>query len=254
MTKVFGQVYADAYDAIYGEKDYAGECDLLESIFSSSSRPVRRVLDLGCGTGNHTLRLASRGYQVAGVDRSAEMLRVARTKAEEGALSVDLWEGDIRSARLNQTFDAVLLMFAVLGYQSENLDILSTLQTARAHLESDGLLIFDVWYGPAVLSQRPGERVRLYENDNGRILRWSRGELDVRRQLCAVHYHVWQFDSQQSAIETTETHTMRFFFESELALFLGIAGFKLESISAFPNINAPPAEDTWNILVTATAV
>ena len=57
------------------------------------------------------------------------------------------------------------MMFAVLGYQHTNADVLDALATARAHLDVGGLFAFDVWYGPAVLSERPSERVKV---DRGR--------------------------------------------------------------------------------------
>ena len=70
---VFGKTYASAYDAMYAEKDYEGEVDLLEAAFERFGSRVESVLDLGCGTGNHLAPLARRGYEVAGVDRSADI-------------------------------------------------------------------------------------------------------------------------------------------------------------------------------------
>ena len=55
-----------------------------------------------------------------------------------------------------QTFDAAVMMFAVLSYQLSNQDVLSTLATVRRHLQVGGLFIADLWYGPAVLNERPG--------------------------------------------------------------------------------------------------
>jgi len=71
MNTVFGSEYAGAYDAIYGDKDYAAECDLVERIFKTYGYGVvQSVMDLGCGTGGHALPLAERGYEVSGIDRS----------------------------------------------------------------------------------------------------------------------------------------------------------------------------------------
>ena len=81
---VFGS-YAQFYDSFYRDKDYAGECDFLEQMFSRhATATVREILDLGCGTGGHVLRLLERGYDVSGVDRSEEMLASARHKAGGG--------------------------------------------------------------------------------------------------------------------------------------------------------------------------
>jgi len=61
--------YASAYDFLYQDKDYEKECDFIESIFVRYSGNVKRVLDLGCGTGGHALILVRRGYHIVGVDR-----------------------------------------------------------------------------------------------------------------------------------------------------------------------------------------
>lgn len=74
--------YAKYYDAMYQEKDYAAECNFLEKIFKTyASSPIRRILDVGCGTGGHALPLAKRDYFTTGVDASAAMVDVARQKS-----------------------------------------------------------------------------------------------------------------------------------------------------------------------------
>ena len=55
--------------------------------------------------------------------------------------------------------DATVMMFAVLGYFPGNSDVQAALDSARRHLRPGGLFFCDMWYGPAVLSQRPSERI-----------------------------------------------------------------------------------------------
>src|SRR5947209_19234510 len=94
---VFGQEYASIYNLLYEDKDYAAECDVLERVFRTfGSRQVHRVLDLGCGTGNHAVPLAERGYQVVGVDRSEDMLARARARGSAAEFrSGDLTQLDL---------------------------------------------------------------------------------------------------------------------------------------------------------------
>lgn len=116
---VFKQGYADQYDLFYGDKDYESECDLLERVFKRYSKePVHTILDLGCGTGNHSIPLACRGYEVHGVDLSENMLAHALKKSQSGKINHPpvFSQGDVRSVDLGKQFDAVLMMFAVLGY------------------------------------------------------------------------------------------------------------------------------------------
>ena len=80
--KAFGIQYASFYDALYSEKDYEAECDLIEEIVHRyGDGGVNTILDLGCGTGGHTIPLSQRGYMVTGVDRSEPMLAQARLKS-----------------------------------------------------------------------------------------------------------------------------------------------------------------------------
>jgi SAM-dependent methyltransferase len=250
MGSVFGPAYAGAYDATYEGKDYESECDLIEQAFDRyASRQIESVLDVGCGTGGHSLILAERGYDVIGVDQSPEMLRRARAKAESAGIRARFLEGDARTLRLDRSFDAVLLMFAVLGYQQTNEDVRDTLAAARRHLEPDGILFFDVWYGPGVLISPPGVAEREIDTPEGPVLRKATGELDVRRHLCTVRYRLGR-----PGEEETEDHVMRYFFPRELELFLELAGFELVSLSPIDTLEGEPGPETWNVNVVARAV
>ena len=253
MTRVFGAEYAAVYDQLYGDKDYDAEIELLENVFRQcGEHPVRRVLDLGCGTGNHAAPLAQRGYSVVGVDRSQDMLR----RAEERASGATFALGDITRIDLGQEFDVVLMMFAVLGYQTANCDVRAALDTARRHLDREGLLFADVWYGPAVLAQRPSDRVKVIDlPDGAQLIRAASSELDTRRNVCTVRYHLWRIADGQARSEVREEHPMRYFFAPELELFLNQAGFELVRLGAFPRfLEDEPSEMTWNVAFAARAV
>ena len=256
MTQLFGSLYADSYDTLYKDKNYSAECDLLESIFRQyAPQPVKTVLDLGCGTGNHALILSERGYDVFGVDRSPEMIAKAHLKSENVKGKRPTWKcDDIKNFRANRTFDAVLIMFAVLGYQLTNEDVLTTLATARTHLKPGGLLAFDVWYGPAVLNEKPSQRVKVIPTERGQILRVSSGALDTFTETCTVNYLLWNLEANRPVEYTEESHVMRYFFPQELQLFLRSSSFRAERTGAFPEFHKDPDQTTWNVLQIATAV
>ncbi|HXF75960.1 MAG TPA: class I SAM-dependent methyltransferase [Methylomirabilota bacterium] len=257
MTERFGPAYASAYDALYQDKDYLEETRLIDRLLRThGAGPVRAVLDLGCGTGNHALLLAQRGYQVVGVDGSAEMLEAARQKAALGrsASGASFHQSDIAGLRLQQAFDAALMMFAVLGYQLENRDVLAALRAARKHLRQGGLFIFDVWHGPAVLCQGPSERVKSIRTENGQLLRAASGRLDIQRHRCQVNYRLWKIEGERLVGQTEETHLMRYFFPLELELFLESSQFALVRLGAFPEFERDPDTTTWSVLGVARAV
>lgn len=256
VSSMFGPIYAHAYDTLYRDKDYLEESALIQRLFQQYHKgSLRTVLDLGCGTGNHALPLCRAGYEVVGVDFSEDMLAEARRKATEAGSRVAVFHhADIRSLELKQMFDAGLMMFAVLGYQLENADVLAALKSVRSHLRRDGLLLFDVWYGPAVLTEGPSQRVKVIPTDEGQVLRVASGRLDGRRQVCTVRYQLWELRQRQLVSSVEETHRMRYFFPLELEFFLECAGFRLRELRGFPDFDRPADETTWNVMGVASAV
>jgi SAM-dependent methyltransferase len=251
----FGREYADLYDLLYSDKDYEAECDLVEEVFRRySTARIQTILDLGCGTGNHALILARRGYQITGVDRSNEMLARANQKIAFDPLRSSsnpptFCRGDIRSLDLHEQFDAVLMMFAVLGYQLTNDDVSAALRTVRRHLKPDGLFVCDVWYGPAVLAIRPSERAKVIPTDDGKVLRIASGSLDIYHHLAEVHYYSWRLRGQQVVSESEEIHRMRYFFPQELVLFMAQEQLNLVDMYAFGTLEKAPSDKSWNTIV-----
>ena len=257
MTELFGAGYAAAYDLLYQDKNYQEESRLIDRLLQShGDGQLRSVLDLGCGTGNHAIPLAQIGYEVFGVDRSAGMLEAARQKTAGGNKNGKLRfvQADIRDFTVERTFDAALMMFAVLGYQLENRDVLAALRTARRHLREGGIFIFDFWYGPAVLRQGPSERIKVISTDRGQLLRVAAGDLDLERHLCTVKYRLWRIEDDRLTGQDEEIHCMRYFFPLELNLFLESAGFLPVRFGAFPEFDRKPDADTWNVLGLARAI
>lgn len=252
MTEVFGAEYSDSYDALYADKDYGAECDLVEEIFRRADRPVRSLLDLGCGTGRHSIELARRGYEVVGVDLSEAMLERARRRAVGKLAGTTAFHcGDIQTIQLDRRFDAVLSMFAVVGYQISDVAVRSTLANVRRHLEPGGVFIFDVWYGPAVAAVGPSARVKVVPVDGGEIERKAVGTLESGSHVCTVKYELTRRSAGEPDATAAETHRMRYFFEDELGKFLSEVGLTLKSLTAFPDVDQAPSVDSWNVLAVA---
>lgn len=256
MTEVFGKEYADTYDIVYGNKDYEGECDaILKFVSTFGDGNVRRLLDLGCGTGRHAIPLSERGYEVFGVDQSEAMLARARQRAASrtSKTPLEFQRADIRSLSLNRTFDAALIMFSVLGYMTTNEDLLATLGAARRHVRDSGLLIADIWYGPAVTADPPGDRMKEIDHQSGRIIRFSSGRHFAHEQCCTVAIRTLRVKNGGLVDEKHETHKVRYFFPLELELALRATGFRMLALRNFPNIDEPPSLGQWAAAFVAKA-
>jgi SAM-dependent methyltransferase len=249
--------YAGVYDALYREKDYEGECDFLEEIFRRySAGDLKHLLDMGCGSGGHAIPLARRGYQVFGIDRSPQMIAIARRKGQTPELSERLrFEvADAQNAELGETFDAVICMFAVLSYQTSNENLLATLRTVRKHLKPEGLFICDFWYGPAVLYQRPTERAKIINDGQDRIIRLVRPTIDTQTNTVTVLYYLFRLRNNQLIEEAEETHVMRFLFQPEIEFFMAHAGLRLVHFCPFLEFDRCASEATWNVTAIAQII
>ena len=218
MSKVFDK-YAQYYDLLYQDKDYSGEVNYIDGLIKRHSPGAKTLLDLGCGTGKHDHFLSLAGYNVSGVDLSPEMIDLAKTKYSSSGCS--FYTGDVRDVDLKQQFDIVISLFHVISYQTNNEDVVQMLQTAKKHLKPNGLFIFDFWYGPGVLTERPVKRTKLLENDSLVVSRLAEPIMYANRNVVDVNYAVTVTDKTSKENHTLhEKHPMRYFFMPELLHFL----------------------------------
>ncbi len=248
------QRYAQYYDLIYQDKDYGVECDFVEAALRKySHRPVKSLLDMGCGTGNHSIPLARRGYRMTGIDLSPVMLGQAREKAKAAGLEISLHHGDIRDFTPGGKFDGCLCMFTVLGYLQETKDVLSALANARRHLDVGSLFILDVWNGLAVLRTLPSVRVKASQQGNRKLIRTVEPELDAFRHICWVNYRLLVMDGDRVIDDVEERHLSRFFFPQEIKHYLEDSGFEVLEVCSFPELGTAVNESVWTIAAVARA-
>ena len=245
------QDYARFYDTYYRQKDYGAEVDFVLGLARRFGVPPARVLDMGCGTGRHSEQFWNRGVAADGFDLSAPMLEQARARLAGGGRDADLRVGDLRTFRNGRTYDLAVAMFAVLGYLVTNADWRAGLATAATHLKPGGLLVFDGWFGPAVLAQRPETRCHTYEEDGRTVTREVTPELDPVAQSVTARYRIRATRDGKVESEFTEDHRMRFLFVQEVDLLLENAGFQLLHVCPFLAPDGRLTTETWNLSVVA---
>jgi SAM-dependent methyltransferase len=215
------------------------------------------VLDLGCGTGRHDFLLADRGYDVTGVDISAEMLAVAQTerarRLKAGVAAPKFAQGDVRSVRVGERFDVVVSLFHVMSYQSTNEDLLAGLRTLREHVAPGGLVLFDAWYGPTVLTDRPVVRIKRLQGDGYDVTRLAEPVLHPNQNVVDVNYQIIIAERGGERTQVLhETHRMRYLFVPEVLLMLSTVGLRLERACEFAT-DGELGFGTWNVLFVASS-
>jgi SAM-dependent methyltransferase len=240
--------YSAYYDLIYRDKDYAAEAEYVARSIRSIVPTARRLLELGSGTGRHARLLAPMGFDVHGIERSPEMVSVAKADSCPSAGSFTCEVGDICGVNLGCIFDAVISLFHVISYQASNEALQAVFQVATDHLGPDGLFLFDVWHGPAVLTQGPSDRVKEVDDDRHRIKRTSHAELDTNRSTVKVVYDMECEDRQSGKIARfTEEHLMRYLFPTEVDLLARGCGLRRVRTEEFLS-GEPPSPSTWSVL------
>ncbi len=133
--------YAIQYDKEGFTKGTIGECDFLEQEISYDK--TINILDIGCGTGRHSIELAKRGYSVVGIDLSASSLKRAQEKASEQNISIDFKQYDARELPFIDEFDLVIMLceggFCLMETDEMNFKIL---ESAAKALKPNGKFIF----------------------------------------------------------------------------------------------------------------
>ncbi|MBQ2931935.1 MAG: class I SAM-dependent methyltransferase [Clostridia bacterium] len=135
--------FAEVYDKLQ-DADYNKFVDYYEQIFARLGKKPKLVLDLACGTGNITIPMAKRGYDMIGLDLSCEMLNIARNKTAAESLDILFLNQDMCEMELYGTVDAIVCALDGLNYITDEDDLRQIFKLAANYLNPGGVMIFDM--------------------------------------------------------------------------------------------------------------
>jgi SAM-dependent methyltransferase len=250
--------YAQYYDLLYKEKDYAGEARFVHEQLLRQGGGAGSLLELGCGTGRHAVEFVRLGQSVTGVDLSPLMVEQAKARAAVlsspagNNLMYDV--GDVRSVRLPHKFDGVASLFHVMSYQTTDADLLAACRTAAYHLNLGGVFFFDFWYGPAVKHDPPQVRVKRLEDDSIHVTRIAEPIHEPSRHIVTVNYDIFLRTKSDGLLEEIrEEHPMRYLFIPELTGILECTGFEVRDAGAWMS-DQPPSSESWYAWLVAKLI
>ena len=266
---------ASAYDRFNADVDYERWSDFIEACFGKflPAKP-EIVLDLACGTGRMTFPLADRGYDMIGIDGSAEMLSEAcdknndrtdrlfeeaceRLGLDPDGLDTDaameelakhpaplFLQQDMRDFELYGTVDATVCCLDSLNYLCGDGDLLACLQCIHLYLAPGGLLVFDV-NSPYKFAHTYGNNAYILEDEDedGRAVfcGWQ-NEYDPETRLCKFYLSLFAEGEDGTYVRSDEEQTERCFDEAELTAALDEAGFDLCGI--YSDFDFSPVTET----------
>jgi SAM-dependent methyltransferase len=188
-----------------------------------------RLLDVPCGGGRHSLALASRGYQLTGVDLSAEFLATARSAAAEKAADVDWQQREMRDLPWKAEFDGAFSFGNSFGYDSDDGNA-AFLKAAASVLKPGARLLLDTGYVTEILLPSLQERAWYQTGD---VLTLSERRYDHVQSRLHVDY-IWIRDGR------TEKRSMsaRLYSYRELGQLFEEAGFT--DVAGFSSLTGEP--------------
>jgi SAM-dependent methyltransferase len=244
MSHNIFNAYSRYYDLLYKDKDYDGETAYIQSLLTRYGMQKANLLEFGSGTGKHGCLLARQGNVVHGIELSADMVSKAET-----ATGFTCQKGDITSVKMGRHYDAVLSLFHVISYLTQNEELQTVFSNAALHLKSGGLFIFDFWYSPAVYAQKPVIRVKRMADEQVEIMRIAEPVIHPNENRVDVNYTIFERNKTSGHFQTMqEQHPMRHLSLPEIDWLSATAGFKRLVAEEFLTGHAP-SEATWGVCV-----
>ena len=196
-----------------------GECDFIEKEISSNKN--LKILDIGCGTGRHSIELAKRGYSVTGIDFSLTLINRAKEKTAEQKVNVNFLTGDARNLPFENEFDLAIMIcegaFPLMETDEMNFQIL---QSASKSLKLNGKLIFTTLNGLFPLFHSVKDFLASH-SENGNAV-YDKNSFD----LMTFRDHNITTVVDDSGVSTELVCNERYYVPAEITWMLKSLGFK----------------------------
>jgi len=242
----FAQVYARGYYPEFSQA-LAG---LLPGIFEQYEIPkTGSLLDLACGEGSFALEMAKKGWQVAGIDQSEEMLRLARHRATESGVQIDFKLQDMRDFAIDDQVDLVTCWFDSLNYLLRIEDVQSAFTKVQQALKPGGWFIFDMntIYGLAVDWQKQKCYVQQETDD---LLELHQTTYDFEKRMATMRI-TWFVRNELIWQKYEEIHFERAYSVEKVKNALVAAGFSFENAYGSLRNLTPVKQDSSRVWIFA---
>ena len=240
-------VFSEFYDALTANVSYDTVSQVLSSLLTRYGKSRGLLLDLACGTGSVSVRLAKKGYEVIGVDLSPEMLSEAQNKAYSAGQNILFLCQDMTALDLYGTVDAAVCTLDGLCHLPNEESVQAALRKVSLFMNPGGVFLFDVnsvYKHRAVL----GNNTFVYDTDDVYCV-WQNTLLS---DGVTVQMDLDFFEPVSDAgdyVRQSERFTERAYPKETLEAMLKKAGFTV--LDVFDGYSGKPAHDTSERLLFA---
>jgi len=221
------------YDLMYGTFPYEENCTIMEKIFLQHNRSIIKILDVGCGTGSHSIIMSERGYDVTGIDLSKHMIQYAQRKIfQKSKSNIKFLTMDMRKIKLKEKFDAIIVPGAGYCYLLQNSDLENFFVSVKKSLSKGGLLLYEFWQHPKIKSDQKifaGGKFESREDPNTHklIIKFNTSKYNRKKYWLTKFYNFYVFDTKNGDLYDTftEPHVFRTYSINEMKQILSKNGF-----------------------------
>jgi SAM-dependent methyltransferase len=241
------------YDALFAAKDYTGEIQRAVAL-ADVRKSGARILEIGAGTGNHTLACARLGHYVVGVEIDPRMVAVAQQKRDglpaELAERIRYFHGRVEDLPV-EGFELALALFNVINY-IDTLGALESLLAAVARRIQPGApFLFDAWNGVAALLDPPREKRTTVETGTHVIRTTVTSAMDPMALRTTLHYVLQATDKATGQQEAGTYDLVQTLWSAKVvADAAASAGLTVLGVHPLDDPTRSATERDWKILFT----
>jgi len=234
-SKVYGKSYSKVYDLITSHKNYVEEVNSLLS-FLRPHLSKKKIVSIGCGTGNHEIIISNRGLKVFGIDNSPEMLKEANLKK-----IIDICEFGSNFNQALKFFDdnkfsCAISLFNCVNCLLDEISLTKFITEIHSHLDRKSCFFFEAWNGEECLINPPKIVSRVYKSNNYKITRVATPKIFYEKKELEIEYKI-SGHIQKSEFNFISTHKIKLFTPDIILNILKNVGFSdIKIFSALPEL------------------
>jgi len=242
--------YHDYYDKLnLGKKNYEKEIVDLKIIYDQlSSKPLNKILEIGCGTGNHTQELIKLTEKVFSVDIDPAMIEIARKKLQGKNVVFHCNKIPNISER---DFPLCVMMWNILNYFPNLKEMNDIFKNISDRLLPGGIFFFDMWNGVAAIKDPPQTSANVFEVDGKKVIHILKGETNLMEQKTDLYTSINVLRDNQLIESFQYDYTHYLWTFKTVKDLLDLNGIETLRVVKTTNYDVEASDKDWKIMIIA---
>lgn len=241
------ELFSNVYDTLTENVNYAARADYIADLLAEHGITGGILLDLACGTGTLSIEMAKKGFEVIGVDASADMLSAAMNNAYESDENVMFLCQTMQQLDLYGTINAAICTLDSINHLTDPADVQLAFDKVSLFTEQDGIFIFDI---NTVYKHREilADNTFVYDLDEVYCV-WQ-NTLDADTDTVQIDLDIFEMLEDGAYTRTQESFCERAYPLDEIKAMLTKAGF--ETLKVYDELTKDePKEDSERLFIIA---